>query len=57
MGQNEDAEKIKELLMRTHRIRRTQVLGGEYSSAFEILKTYPILKQCSYVSKNSWETL
>lgn len=45
-----DPEKVKELLMRTHRVRRMKILNEENSTAFATLQTYPMLKRSSYVS-------
>lgn len=47
----QDPQKIKTLLMRTHNIRRAEVLHSEDLSAFSILQKYPMLKRCSYVSR------
>ena len=43
-------ESIKELFMRTHAVRRSLILGSEYSSVCGILHEFPMLKRSIYVS-------
>lgn len=45
-----DPQKVKNLLMRTHSVRRAEILNAEGITAQRILQKFPMLKKCSYVS-------
>ena len=45
-----DPQKLKNLLIRTHSVRRTEILNSESVTAQSILQKFPMLKKCSYVS-------
>ena len=43
-------ESIKGLMARTYATRRLAILNSEYSTTSVIMKDFPILKRCTYVS-------
>jgi len=45
-----DSQKVKKLLIRTHSVRRTEILNSDTVTAQGILQKFPILKKCSHVS-------
>lgn len=51
-SRGQDPQKLKTLWMRTHNMRRAEILSSEDSSAFSIFQKYPMLKRCTYVSLN-----
>ena len=57
MSMKEEAQKtkpssqsIKSLMARTCALRRSAILNGEYDSALDYVKEYPVFKRASYVS-------
>jgi len=48
-----DPEKVKTLLMRTHGVRRKEILKDENTSVHKFFEKYPMLKRSTYVSHNS----
>lgn len=47
-SRGQDSQKLKTLWMRTHKMRRAEILSSEDSSAFSIFQKCPMLKRCSY---------
>ena len=48
---NGDPLKVKNLFIRTHTLRRAEVLNDENVTTQSILQKYPMLKKSSYVSR------
>jgi len=48
-----DPEKVKTLLMRTHGVRRKEILKDENTSVHKFFEKYPMLKRSTFVSHNS----